>query len=534
MADPAESDQPGSDQPEPDGTHARRNRFDSPAVILGVAGVLVLGLVLRFWCRSDLWADEVLSVNIAALPLDQIPAALRQDGAPPLYYVLLHGWMRIFGTGATSVRSLSGIAGALTLIPMWFVGCRLDERRIRLGLARAGSRTVAWSAVLLLALSPFAIRYSTEARMYALVMLGVTVGYLAVARALERPTVLRGAVVAIVTAGLLYSHYWSFSLIAVVGVLMIVIAMSTHGPRRRGAVAVIGSLIAGGVLFLPWASSFLFQIEHTGTPWGAPVGPFASWATAFKAFGGNAHLAGWALVVLIVLGLFARALDSRRVEVDLATRRGVRLEAGVAFGTLAVGLVVARVSGTTFEGRYASVAFPLFLAVGAFGIAIFSDSRVRIALLSGVLVLGAWGGLSNAQRNRTQAFQVAPIIRDKGSAGDLVVFCPDAIGTDVVGRLRVDMRAVSFPSFRSPERINWVDYAPRVEAVRPTAFVDRLLRLAGTNTIWFVDTNNGTAADQKCTQIADVLTLHRPGRVRELEPDPYFFEHHGLYRYPPI
>ncbi len=516
-----------------DRSGSAEHRFDSPALILAIGAVLALGVVLRFVCASDLWADEVLSVNISKLPLGRISTALRHDGAPPLYYFLLHGWMRVFGTGTTSVRALSGGIGVLTLWPTWYIGRRLDERRVRLGLARAGSRTVAWSALLLLALSPFAIRYSTEARMYALVMLEVTVGYLALARALERPVVLRLAIVVLISAAMLYTHYWAFSLLGVVGAGLVVIAVRSDRERRPAAALVAAALAIGGVLFLPWFSAFRFQLAHTGTPWGAPVSPFGSWATAFKSFGGNAHLAGWALVVLIALGVFARAIDARHIEFDLGTRRGVRLEAGVAFGALAVGLVIGRLSGTTFEGRYASVVFPLFLVIGAFGIAIFSNARLRVAVLAGVLVLGAWGGVSNAARNRTQAYQLAPIIRDHGAAGDVVLFCPDAIGTDVVGRLRLDLRVISFPSFTSPVRIDWVDYQRRVDAVRPSTFVDRVLRLAGTHTVWFVDTNNGTAADQKCSKIADLLTLHRPGRVHELEPDPYFFEHQGLYRYPP-
>ena len=47
------------------------------------------------------------------------------------------------------------------------------------------------------------------------------------------------------------------------------------------------------------------------------------------------------------------------------------------------------------------------------------------------LALGAWGGVSNVGRQRTQAYQLVPIIRDQAAPGDLVVFCPDAIGTDV-------------------------------------------------------------------------------------------------------
>ncbi len=506
-------------------------RPDSPLLILAVGGVIALGLVLRFVCQSDLWADEVLSVNIAKLPLSRLSGALRHDGAPPLYYAGLHIWMRVFGTGNAAVRAFSGFAGALTLVPVYFIGRRLDQRRWNRG-ARDGSLIVAWSAVLLLALSPFAIRYSTEARMYALVMLFVTVGYLAVVRAFERPSLLRLLIVAVLTGLLLYTHYWAFSLLGVVGVVVAAVAWRGTAERRRAALAILGALAVGGLTFLPWLPAFRFQLAHTGTPWGAPVSPFGSWATAFKSFGGNAHLAGWILVALVLFGLFAAAVDARHVEFDLATRPGVRVEAFIAFATLGVGLVVARLSGTTFEGRYASVVYPLFLVVAAFGVAAFSDARVRVGLLCVALVLGAWGGVSNAQRNRTQAYQLAPIIRDHAVAGDVVFFCPDAIGTDVIGRLPNSVRSVGFPNFGSPARIDWVDYARRVDRARPVQYADRVLSLAHDHTIWFVFTSNGTPADQQCAKIADVLTLHRPGRVRELEPDPYFYEHQGLYRYP--
>lgn len=509
-----------------------RDGNDSPLLILAVLGALALAVALRFATQSDLWADEVLSVNIARLPLDQIPAALRQDGAPPLYYFLLHGWIRAFGYGPVSVRAMSGIIGIITFVPVWFAGRRLDRRRIDLGAAPAGSRTVAWSALLLFALSPFAIRYATETRMYALVMLGVVVGYLAVLRALERPTLGRLAVVAVVAGLLLLTHYWAFPLLAVTAAVLVLRARRPRGEPDGAAWRVVGALAVGSLLFLPWLSSFRFQLAHTGTPWGAPVSPFGSWATTFKSFGGNAHLAGWILVILVLLGLFARAIDARHIEIDMMTRAGVRWEAGLAIATLALGLAVARLSGTTFEGRYASVVFPLFLLVGAFGVTVFASPRVRVGVLVIALALGAWGGGSNMLRNRTQAYQLVPIIKAGATVGDVVVFCPDAIGTDVVGRLQPRLRAVSFPSFDSPERVDWVDYEDRVRAVDPEAFANRALRAAPDHTIWFVYTNNGTLADQRCATVADYLSLARPDRVRELEPDPEFFEHHGLYRYP--
>src|SRR5947208_194330 len=172
--------------------------------VAGIGFVLLVGVVLRFFLRSHLWLDETLSVEIARLPLRRIPDALRHDGAPPLYYVLLHLWMQVFGTGDWAVRAFSGVASTAMIPLMWFAGRRIGPR-------------IAWPAVVLAASSPFAIHYATETRMYALVALLVVVGFLALARALEAPTLGRLAEVAAVTALLLYTHYWAVYLLVVVG-----------------------------------------------------------------------------------------------------------------------------------------------------------------------------------------------------------------------------------------------------------------------------------------------------------------------------
>ena len=76
-------------------------------IAMAVTAIVVLvGVWLRFATTSLLWLDEALSVNIAKLPIGQIPGALQRDGAPPLYYVLLHWWMQVFGESDLAVRSV--------------------------------------------------------------------------------------------------------------------------------------------------------------------------------------------------------------------------------------------------------------------------------------------------------------------------------------------------------------------------------------------------------------------------------------------
>jgi hypothetical protein len=232
--------------------------------------------------------------------------------------------------------------------------------------------------------------------------------------------------------------------------------------------------------------------------------------------------------------VFARGVNERHIDVDLRTWPGVRTEAVVAFATLAVGLALARLTDTTFEGRYAAVMFPLFLAVAAFGIMVFASRPVRYAALTLLLIGGFWGGTSNALRNRTQAFEIANAIEQSGKAGDLVVYCPDAIGTDVQRLLPDDVRQISLPGFRSPGRIDWTDYESRVDAMRPPRTVREIQRRAGPDaTIWFVYTDGAQNVQEQCGLVADALLVFRPIRLRVVEPDPYFFEHHGLHRYAP-
>ena len=85
----------------------------------------VVGTVLRWMADPGLWLDEALGANIADLHLGDLVDALRRDGHPPLYPVLLKGWMGVFGGGDLAVRSLSMVLATITLPLAWLAGRRL-------------------------------------------------------------------------------------------------------------------------------------------------------------------------------------------------------------------------------------------------------------------------------------------------------------------------------------------------------------------------------------------------------------------------
>jgi mannosyltransferase len=465
--------------------------------------VLVAALVLRFWTRSDLWLDEALTVNIAGRPLHELPSYLKRDGAPPLFYVLLHFWIGWFGTTDLAVRSLPGVIGVITVPLAWLAG------------RRVGGRTAGWAALLLVASSPFAVRYDTEARMYSLVVLLTVLGFLALDRALRRPRIGNLVAVGAVAGLLLYTHYWSMYLIGIVFVWLAWQAWRGRPEWRAGARA---SFIAGGigcVTFLPWVPTFLFQSQHTGTPWATPAN-FAAMVSAVASFAGGSTSQGRALALiffaLVGLGLFGVATDRRHIELDIRTRPLGRPLALVVIGTLGGAIIGGLASNSAFDARYASVVFiPLILLV-AIGLTTFRDRRVRAVILAVAVVAGLASSVPNVTTNRTQAGEVAAAVTVHARPGDIIAYCPDQLGP-AVNRLLPPgrYRQTTFPRGTGPAFVNWVDYAKATRAGSPLAFAQHLesLSAATGHQIFVVWASGYQTLGVRCEGI--VQTLQAPG-----------------------
>lgn len=517
----------GAPRPSPPRAPGRPSPRFERAATAAYAAALVLGVLLRVFSASTLWLDEALSVNIASLPLLEVFPALRQDGSPPLYYLLLHGWIAVFGAGDLAVRALSSVCAIAALPVAYRVGVRL------------GGQTVGRAAVVLLALNPFAVRYATETRMYALVVLLALLGILALLRAVERPSPARLVPVALCAGLLALTHYWTLFLLAAVGLFLGL--RSILGADRPRARRLLVGLLAGGVLFLPWFSSFLFQLRHTGTPWAAPPDVAVLVDTVLDWAGGRS----WPSVVLagLLLGLGAVALWPDRLG-GWARRRGLLATwAGYPWtaalgllaasaGTLLLGLVASRILGSGYAVRYSSAALAPALVLAALGLGrLAGGARIVAAVL--VAGLGVLGCASLPFTDtRTQASQTAAALADRAVPGDLVVYCPDQLGPAVNRRLPPGIDQVVYPTLGAPQRVDWVDYAERNSAASPWAVATALDgRTAGT--VWLVTTPGYRTFGTQCSQLGWLLGFLREPGDRVQLPDARYFERQGIVAFPP-
>ncbi len=507
-------------------------------LVLGSLAV-VTGVVLRFWTPSALWLDETISVNIARLPVARIPGALSHDGAPPLYYLLLHYWMDVFGHGDFAVRALSGVISVGTLPAFWLAGRRL------------GGRTVAWVTFFLALSSPFAINYATTTRMYSLMILLSLLGFLAVSAAYEAPTPRRLLAVSAVTAGLLYTHYWGIYLVGVTALWMI------WRVRRQGrGSAVLRALLAGVAVWLPWSPVFLFQTLHTGTPWTTSASP-GDLLQVFADYSGGGPwgvLLMYAMFLLFVFGTFGRRpapgtvvlLDDGRggirpveagpaVIVELRPRPGMGPMVGIVVGTLVVAVALGALADAAFVARYTAVVLPLFLLVTSAGVAVMPGPRFRASCVAVLVLAGLLTGQSENSAQRSQAVRVAAVLNAQAQPGDMVVFCPDQLGPAVDRLLQVrGVTELTFPRAAAPQRVNWVDYKKVIASTDVSTFAQSVLqRLPANRTLWLVWRNGYPGFGSDCGDLRSWLDFDRgaPGVNLVYANGGTYYEFENLTRY---
>jgi len=467
VAAPAKAPQP---PPSPPGG---MRRLTTSPVALG-AFVLFLLAISVYWrtraLGSSFWMDEGLSIGIASHPLGDIPGVLRHDGSPPLYYMLLNLWMGAVGRSEAATHAFSLLA-SLSAIPagLW-VGWSLFGRRAGVMLAS------------LCAFNWFFTSYGQETRMYALMALFslLATGCYLHGFLFRRRAYLIGF--AVLQALMLYTHGWGifFGIACVIGLIPIV--RYSDEPR---AVIRDAALAFGGaaLLFLPWVPTLIYQLQHTGAPWGraprlgAPVqisrGLLGGDRVAAALFVG----AGVGLWRIFRSGRRAVAEQGRRERPSPLDRRTIRTAAialiVIPLFTLLFAWVLSQFTPAWVVRYFAAVVGPILL-LGALGLS--RAGRIGIAATIVVCLLALDPTLNSGLRNKSDMRDVAATLRSDLRPGDLVI-----VGQAeqvplawyyLPGGLRY---ATPLGAVKDPRAMDWVNVVDRLQAAKPRETLEPLL-----------------------------------------------------------
>jgi hypothetical protein len=195
-----------------------------------LAALVVLAALLRLSTLDlqSFWYDEAYVPVHTLHP--SLAATLRsvehRENTPPLWYVLIWAWSRIFGTGTLALRLPSALAGIATVPVAWGIGQELAGRRAAIATAA------------LVATNPLFVWYSQEARAYGLFVFVAALAMWCWLRADAEPTPGRMTAFAASGAAALATHYFAVFLLAPMCLWLL-------RPRRGAHAAPPGARAAG-------------------------------------------------------------------------------------------------------------------------------------------------------------------------------------------------------------------------------------------------------------------------------------------------
>jgi len=138
-----------------------KSRLSNLPTVICLLAICLLSFILRLFLldAQSTWWDEAISLHLATSAVANLLADRVTHVHPPLYFLLLKGWIALAGTSAFSARFFSAWFNILLVPAVYAFGRRWLDRRTGL------------LASVLVAISPLYVVYSQEVRVYALLPL---------------------------------------------------------------------------------------------------------------------------------------------------------------------------------------------------------------------------------------------------------------------------------------------------------------------------------------------------------------------------
>ncbi len=344
----------------------------SPRIVaLALGAATIAGALLRLVDLSfeSLWIDEIWSSYlVSGSPADVIRRLIAEDNHPPLFHLLQWPFPRVFSIDG-GLRAPSAIFGILSIPLIFAVGRRLFDERV--GLVAAA----------LLAMSPFAVHASRDARYYSLLLFLSLLATLAFLGLRSRPSRARAIVFGLALSGMLYTQYMGGLFVAA----LLLAAFLEGGAVRRGAI------LAGAIafaMFLPWILAARAGFDHVmGNYWIHPP----TWTSVAAALGGLTVLGrypwSWPIVPAVVLGVIlvsAVAFGAMRSRDRPAVRICLLLLAVPVVAELAISTV-----RPLFLARTLIPIIPPILLLGARGATALPRPKLAAAVLIATMLPGS-------------------------------------------------------------------------------------------------------------------------------------------------
>lgn len=219
---------------------------------------LLVALVLRLFHLNyeGLWNDELFTADTAnpRNSLGEIIRMVKLDIHPPLHNILSSYWGKIFSYNDTSLRVFNVLIGIWGVVSIYHLAKLLFNKKVAL------------YAILLATVNYFLIRHSQEVRPYGLLFLLSNYSFYFFIKLIKGEFTAKNSIsYVLITAGLLYTHYFGMFIIAGQFVASFVIMNWTAIKRQfwKYLITFVGPLL----LFLFWVPILKVHLERKTKTW---------------------------------------------------------------------------------------------------------------------------------------------------------------------------------------------------------------------------------------------------------------------------
>jgi uncharacterized membrane protein len=212
-----------------------------------ISAIILLAFILRIInLNQSFWLDEAIGAYVVQNRGFWDIATLfpTGDNHPPLYYVFLKLTMLLLGETEVALRSISVIAGCLTVYLTYKISKLLKLKYPLL-------------APLLLSTSQLHIYYSQEARMYIFAGLFVTAGFYNLIKAVHEDKLLNWAVFSVMVFAIGFTDYFPM----LVYPAYFIYALFSTKDKLRVLKKLVFSITPFAAFFFIWMPVFIKQIE---------------------------------------------------------------------------------------------------------------------------------------------------------------------------------------------------------------------------------------------------------------------------------
>jgi len=380
-------------------------------ILLFSIAIFLLNLLIKllFIDSNDIARDEPFSIFHAQMPILDIIYSLKGGNNPPLYEILLHFWIKLFGIEAFAVRLPSLIFSCFTALVIF-----------RIGLS-SFNFTTALTASLVYTFSTLHTSFAHEARSYPLFIFLVVLSFFYAIRFFQHKETRHLIFLIITDILIIYTHYFGFFVLLCLFCGVFIFKLNKHQYKQ---IIIAAVLIL--VSFIPILSSFVMQFFYSvnrGT-WISPP----QWNHLYgfiNVFLNNKYVTltylGCMLCILII-HFIQKTTDQKIIKKDTFKNT---FYVFIFFMFPYIVMFVSSFKAPMFIERYVLFTSPFLYIFMAALISLLPLKKWIIIFLSIVFIMAMGFTYNNKPYNNRETAQAVDFVKSNKTEQTLVLVCPD-------------------------------------------------------------------------------------------------------------